>query len=115
MTARRRASNGPPIAQTVLGVVLIGAAAYSSGAAYTAGRESEQRAECQANVNDQVFAALAARDTANRELSEAQRALIVSQRDGSTTPDVASNRYLAALIKLDKARADNPIRTAGKC
>lgn len=123
-THGRRRLNSPPRRrwrlrwEPIVGVLLIAAAAYSAGTTYATGEESAERGECQARVNAQVVRALQVRDDANREITDAQRRLVVARLDGASTgatPRQADQAYLRSLDSLTRVRNANPIEGAQTC
>lgn len=103
--------------QAVVGVLLIGAAAYSAGTTYHLGEVAQERGECQARVNAAFLTALLQRDEANRALTDAQRDLIrAPARDDDARARAAANRrYLQALDDQARARNENPLPEVKPC
>lgn len=103
--------------QALLGVVLLVALAYITTAQYRSGEQAQRRGECQAAVNATFLDALVDRDVANRELTAAQRDLILapSREDNPTARAAANRRYLGALDQQTRSRQEHPLPEISPC
>jgi len=100
----------------VVGVLLIVAAAYTSGTTYQLGEENQRRAECQTTLNRAFLESLQGRDRAAREESAAQRELLATPAGASERDKTAARqRYIDALAALDLAREANPLPAVTSC
>lgn len=111
-TARRRINW-----RVVVGVFLIVAACTQSFLTYQQAAEDQRRAECQAQINGAFLAALANRDEANKELTDAQRALVDHPVDPTDVRarEAAARRYREALDRQQASRDANPLPRPHPC
>lgn len=106
-------------AQTLVGVLLLLLVMTSAILSYRAATDQRQAAErqqviadCQAEANRQFSEAIAARSQATRGGNDALRELFRAVSVPGATPEQKARAYeewLAALSKVDKIQAENPL------
>ena len=98
--------------RTLLGVLILAFAAYSTLLTYQASDRLAEVAACQSEQNRQFAEALTARSAATTRGNAAQRVFLNAVADPAIGPaetEEAFRRYLAALDEIDASRAANPL------
>lgn len=106
------------IARTMLGVLILLLVGYTAYASHAATSELARITQCQQARNAEFQAALAGQAQATRDGAAAQREFLTTIARPDLDPagrDRAFAGYLAALDRIDEARAANPLPPADGC